>query len=89
VPIGIKDIFNTEDMPTEMGSRIWKGFQPGNDARAVFNIREDGGVVVGKTKTSEFAVHEPTDTCNPRRGCVFTPRHSPPVSSPDAAVSGY
>src|SRR5688572_23954214 len=33
VPIGIKDIFNTADMPTEMGSRIWKDFQPGNDAR--------------------------------------------------------
>jgi aspartyl-tRNA(Asn)/glutamyl-tRNA(Gln) amidotransferase subunit A len=36
VPLGIKDIFNTRDMPTEMGSPIWKGFTPGNDARVVF-----------------------------------------------------
>jgi len=65
IPLGIKDIFNTADFPTEMGSFIWKGFNSGNDARVVFNLNYEGGIVIGKTKTSEFAVHEPTDTCNP------------------------
>lgn len=65
VPIGVKDVFNTADFPAEMGSQIWKGFTPGNDARVVFNLRQEDGVVIGKTTTSEFAVHEPTKTRNP------------------------
>ncbi len=65
VPVGVKDVFNSADFPTEMGSGIWKGFTPGNDARPVFNLREDDAVMVGKTTTSEFAVHEPTKTRNP------------------------
>ncbi|MCB4755560.1 MAG: amidase [Elusimicrobia bacterium] len=65
IPVGVKDIYNSADMPTEMGSLIWKGFRPGNDARVVFNLKYDGANIFGKTKTSEFAVHEPTDTCNP------------------------
>ena len=67
LPVGMKDIFNTAAMPTQMGSLIWKDFQPGNDARVVFNIQYDGGVIPGKTTTSEFAVHEPTETHNPHR----------------------
>lgn len=65
VPVGIKDIFNTEDMPTQMGSPIWKDFMPGNDARAVFNLKRQGGIVAGKTVTAEFAVHAPGPTVNP------------------------
>ncbi len=65
VPVGVKDVFNTDQFPTEMGSRIWKGFTPGNDARAVAEMRYGGGLVLGKTASSEFAVHEPTETCNP------------------------
>ncbi len=65
VPVGVKDIFNTYDMPTSMGSPLWKGFTPGNDARTVFKVRQDGGVIAGKTVTAEFAVHEPGPTRNP------------------------
>ena len=65
IPVGIKDIFNTYDMPTQMGSPIWNGFTPGNDARVVYNIRRAGGVVMGKTVTAEFAVHTPGPTRNP------------------------
>lgn len=65
IPVGVKDIYNTAQFPTEMGSQIWKGFTPGNDARVVFNLRYAGGIVMGKTTTSEFAVHEPTKTRNP------------------------
>ena len=65
IPVGIKDIFNTYDMPTQMGSPIWSGFTPGNDARVVHNIRMAGGVIMGKTVTAEFAVHTPGPTRNP------------------------
>lgn len=66
-PVGIKDIFNTEELPTAMGSPIWKDFTPGNDARVVHYIRQNGGVVAGKTTTAEFAVHAPAETVNPHR----------------------
>ena len=65
VPIGVKDIFNTIDMPTSMGSLIWKGFMPGNDARVLHNIKFNGGIIAGKTVTAEFAVHTPNKTRNP------------------------
>src|SRR3981081_2842657 len=65
VPIGVKDIFNTVDMPTQMGSPIWAGFTPGNDARVVHYLRMADGVVLGKTVTAEFAVHAPGPTRNP------------------------
>lgn len=45
VPVGIKDIFNTIDMPTCMGSPIWEGFTPGNDARVVHNIKFQGDLL--------------------------------------------
>ncbi len=65
IPVGVKDIYNTHDFPTQMGSSLWKGFTPGNDARAVFNLKRQGGVVVGKTVTAEFAVHALEKTLNP------------------------
>ena len=43
IPIGVKDIMNTCEFPTQMGSPIWKGFMPGNDARVVHYVREAGG----------------------------------------------
>jgi Asp-tRNA(Asn)/Glu-tRNA(Gln) amidotransferase A subunit family amidase len=48
-----------------MGSSLWKGYTPGNDARVVFNLKYEGGMVAGKTVTAEFAVHEPGPTRNP------------------------
>lgn len=56
-PVGVKDVFNTADMPTSMGSSLWAGFTPGNDARTVHAVRQAGGVIMGKTVTAEFAVH--------------------------------
>ncbi len=65
VPVGIKDIFNTIDMPTAMGSPIWKDFTPGNDARVVYDIKMNGGLAAGKTVTAECAVHTPNENRNP------------------------
>ena len=65
IPVGIKDIFNTADMPTGMGSPIWKDFTPGNNARVVDDIIYNGGLAMGKTVTAEFAVHHPGKTLNP------------------------
>lgn len=65
VPVGVKDVFNTYDFPTGMGSAILDKYTPGNDARVVSNIRLEGGLVPGKTVTAEFAVHHPGATVNP------------------------
>lgn len=65
IPVGVKDIYNTADFPTEMGSALWKNFTPGNDARVVFQCRESGALVPGKTVTAEFAVHALNETLNP------------------------
>ena len=82
VPVGVKDIFNTADFPTQMGSALWAGFTPGNDARAVFNLRRAGGLVPGKTETAEFAVHTLGQTVNP-----WAPAHTPGTSSSGSAVA--
>lgn len=82
VPIGIKDIFNTTDMPTQMGSPIWRDFTPGNDARVVHYLRMADAVLLGKTVTAEFAVHAPGPTRNPHN-----PKHTPGTSSSGSAVS--
>jgi len=65
IPFGVKDIFNTNHFPTQMGSPIWEGFTPGNNARVVDSLLLQGGLVVGKTVTAEFAVHELNETLNP------------------------
>lgn len=82
VPLGVKDIFNTTEFPTQMGSPLWKGFTPGNDARTVFNARELGVLVPGKTATAEFAVHALGKTRNP-----YSPEHTPGTSSSGSAVA--
>jgi Asp-tRNA(Asn)/Glu-tRNA(Gln) amidotransferase A subunit family amidase len=66
VPIGVKDIYNTDDMPTSHGSELFAGYQPGNDARVVTNLRREAAIMAGKTVTAEFAVHTPNGTRNPR-----------------------
>ncbi len=66
LPIGIKDIIDTADMPTEMGSPIHEGRQPVDDASCVALIRQAGGIVLGKTVTTEFAYFKPGKTHNPR-----------------------
>lgn len=65
MPIGIKDIIETEDMPTEQGSPIFAGYRTGRDAASVAALREAGAVIIGKTVTTEFAATEPGGTRNP------------------------
>jgi Asp-tRNA(Asn)/Glu-tRNA(Gln) amidotransferase A subunit family amidase len=65
MPIGIKDIIETEDMPTEQGSPLFAGCRTGRDAATVAALREAGAVIVGKTVTTEFAASEPRGTRNP------------------------
>ena len=86
VPVGIKDTFNTAGMPCEMGSPIWRGFTPGNDARVVHYLRMAGALFPGKTVTAEFAVHAPGPTHNPHRH-GFAPGTSSSGSA--AAVAAY
>ncbi|QUS39116.1 amidase [Tardiphaga alba] len=82
VPVGVKDIFNTYDFPTSMGSPIMENYTPGNDARVVSDIRLEGGLVLGKTITAEFAVHSPGPTKNP-----WSLDRSPGTSSSGSAVA--
>lgn len=82
VPFGVKDVMNTADLPTWMGSPIWEGFTPGNDARVVATLRLEGGVMFGKTVTAEFAVHYPGPTVNP-----YSADHSPGTSSSGSAAA--
>ena len=82
IPVGIKDIFNTNNFPTEMGSPLWKGFTPGNDARVVYQLKMAGATVPGKTVTAEFAVHTLGETLNPHNVL-----HNPGTSSSGSAVA--
>ncbi len=65
MPVGIKDIIETIDMPTEQGSPLFTGFRSERDAASVAALREAGAVIVGKTVTTEFAATEPRGTRNP------------------------
>ena len=65
VPIGVKDVFETGDMPTEYGSPIYRGHQPARDADCVAQARAAGAVVMGKTVSTEFAYIQPAPTRNP------------------------
>ena len=55
VPVGVKDIFDTANMPTEFGSPLWSGRTPRRDAAAVARLRAAGAVIMGKTVTAEYA----------------------------------
>ena len=82
LPVGIKDIFDTADLPTAYGSPIYAGHQPKADAAMVMLIRRAGGLVLGKTVTTEFASLEPAGTRNPRN-----PAHTPGGSSSGSAAA--
>src|SRR6266481_4070635 len=72
VPVGIKDIFDTADMPTEYGSALCAGRTPFRDATVVAMLRSAGAVIMGKTVTTEFAYFTPGKTRNPHN-CEHTP----------------
>ena len=82
VPVGIKDIIETEDMPTENGCPIFDGRRAGRDAAVVAGLREAGAVIMGKTVTTEMAVYYPGKTRNPHR-----PTHTPGGSSSGSAAA--
>jgi Asp-tRNA(Asn)/Glu-tRNA(Gln) amidotransferase A subunit family amidase len=86
VPIGAKDIFDTHDMPTEYGSRIYAGHRPRADAAAVALARRAGAILLGKTTTTEFATFVPAATRNPH-DLSRTPGGSSSGSA--AAVADY
>lgn len=65
VPVGVKDIFDTSDYPTEFGSPLWEGRTPRRDATAVARLRSAGAVVLGKTVTTEYAYFYAGKTRNP------------------------
>jgi Asp-tRNA(Asn)/Glu-tRNA(Gln) amidotransferase A subunit family amidase len=81
MPVGIKDIIETADMPTQMGSPLYDGWLSGRDAASVAALREAGAVVVGKTVTTEFAATEPRGTRNP-----WDPARTPGGSSSGSAA---
>ena len=65
LPIGIKDIIETRDMPTQMGSPVFEGWSSHRDAASVAALRECGAIILGKTVTTEFAAPVPRGTKNP------------------------
>ncbi|MGE0627158.1 MAG: amidase [Hyphomicrobiaceae bacterium] len=65
MPVGVKDVIETADMPTGMGSPIYDGYRSNRDSASVYALREAGAVILGKTVTTEFAATEPGPTRNP------------------------
>jgi len=82
VPVGIKDIIDTYDMPTRYGSPIYAGHQSFGDASSVALLRAAGAVILGKTVTTEFAMYTPGKTANPHH-----PAHTPGGSSSGSAAA--
>ncbi|MDB5923961.1 MAG: hypothetical protein JWN13_2897 [Betaproteobacteria bacterium] len=82
VPFGIKDIIDSCDMPTSYGSPIYAGHQPKSDAACVALSRKAGGILMGKTVTTEFANQYPGKTRNP-----FDPTRTPGGSSSGSAAA--
>ena len=82
VPIGIKDVIDTEDMPTENGSPIYEGRRPQKDALCIAALRRAGAIIFGKTVTTEFANINPSKTRNPHNI-----QHSPGGSSAGSGAS--
>ena len=82
IPVGVKDVIDTAVMPTEYGSPIYRNHRPACDAACVAQIRELGGVVLGKTVSTEFATRHPNKTRNPRNIA-----HTPGGSSSGSAAA--
>jgi Asp-tRNA(Asn)/Glu-tRNA(Gln) amidotransferase A subunit family amidase len=82
LPVAFKDIFDTADLPTQYGSPIYTSHRPRADASAVAMTRSSGGIVIGKTVTTEMASLVPSVTRNPRN-----PAHTPGGSSAGSAAA--
>ena len=82
LPVGVKDLIDTGDLPTAYGSPIHRGHQPDQDAECVRRLRDAGAIVLGKTVTTEFAVYTPGKTRNPH-----DPSRTPGGSSSGSAAA--
>lgn len=82
VPVGLKDVIDTADMPTEFGSEAFAGHLPARDAACVTALRAAGAVIMGKLVTAEFATYRPGPTANP-----LNPGHTPGGSSSGSAAA--
>jgi Asp-tRNA(Asn)/Glu-tRNA(Gln) amidotransferase A subunit family amidase len=82
MPVGIKDVIETFDMPTQMGSPLFLGWRSEKDAASVRALRDAGAVILGKTVTTEFAASEPRGTRNP-----WNAAHTPGGSSSGSAAA--
>jgi aspartyl-tRNA(Asn)/glutamyl-tRNA(Gln) amidotransferase subunit A len=82
VPIGVKDIFHVQGMPTTAGSRPFAHSRPSTDATSVARLRAAGAVILGKTHTTEFAFRDAGPTRNP-----WNPGHTPGGSSSGSAAA--
>ena len=82
VPVGVKDIIDTADMPTENGTALHEGRTPRDDAAVVRMLRAAGAVILGKTVTTECAYFNPGKTRNP-----LNPEHTPGGSSSGSAAA--
>ena len=82
VPFGVKDVIDTEDMPTELGSPAHKGRRPARDALAVARMRAGGAVLMGKLVTTEYAMFSPNGTKHP-----LDPERTPGGSSSGTAAA--
>jgi Asp-tRNA(Asn)/Glu-tRNA(Gln) amidotransferase A subunit family amidase len=88
MPLGVKDVLDTSDMPSEYGSEIWAGHRPRADAACVAWARAAGAVAMGKTVTTEFATRRPGPTANPR-GLSRTPGGSSSGSAAGVAAGFF
>ena len=82
LPVGFKDIFDTADLPTQYGSPVYANHRPAADATVVVLTRQAGGIVLGKTVTTQFASLVPAATRNPRNLA-----HTPGGSSAGSAAA--
>ena len=82
IAVGIKDIIDTADFSTEMGSPIYRGFHPRADAPVVSMLKRAGATIIGKTTTTAFAANDPTATVNPHNH-----GHTPGGSSSGSAAA--
>jgi len=82
MPIGIKDLIETRDMPTQMGCAAYAGNFPKRDSALVQALREAGAIILGKTVTTELGAAHPGPTTNP-----FNPEHTPGGSSSGSAAA--
>ncbi|MFY8184209.1 MAG: amidase, partial [Polynucleobacter sp.] len=82
LPIGVKDLFDTYDLPTAYGSPIYRDHQPATDAVSIALMRKAGGIILGKTVTTEFATFKSGPTANPHNTA-----HTPGGSSSGSAAA--